>query len=146
MATRHAPGLSPNRDISYEGLAPVGELLRMRELAMVALLVATPAAADPIALKCEVTLRDGAIRHLNVSLNETTGIADFVLLESGWTERRPAIFSGDKVSWVIPGKYWSTTYEVNRVTLQFRSRTSVDDRDDWKGECLLDKAAENRKF
>jgi hypothetical protein len=118
---------------------------------LLALALASALATQPIYLECQVTIPDGHggrfLRHLQVNLNEAEETAGFTMVESGWTvQKRPAVFSPTKVSWVVPDTYWSTTYEIDRTTLAFSSRENIGGDAGWQGNCTIPEADPARKF
>jgi hypothetical protein len=113
---------------------------------MVFALVCDPASATSVYLECDAVGYEGHTRHLRIGLNETEGTAQILVVETGYTEVRPAMFTPDEVTWAAQTAGFEQHLAVNRTTLAFSSHMDGIGDADEHGQCVLPPTDPNRKF
>lgn len=114
----------------------------------------TAAIGKPVSMPCEGTMTyytsDGwetVARHFVIAVDDEKGTAGITMVESGWSERdSPAVFLPDRVQWAVPWVTSDRMATLDRVTLRFRSVSSVSPADVWEAQCQIAKAVEGAQF
>ncbi|NWG52106.1 MAG: hypothetical protein HXY28_00135 [Hydrogenophilaceae bacterium] len=89
---------------------------------VMALAFARPAFADPTYLECTLAApQSTSVSHLDVTLNEASNTAGFLLRETGYSPQNiPAVFTAREVTFTIPGSLNACSiYRIDRVSLEF---------------------------
>jgi len=79
---------------------------------------------------------------LRLTLDEASQRVTLFVVDTGYTLVTNGVFSPDKVSFVVPGRY-EFQYTINRIDLSFQ-RTIVQITQN--GVCSIEQVPQNRKF
>jgi hypothetical protein len=120
--------------------------LKLMAFAVIVASVSTAVPAASVYLECTAVSQTGHTRHLQIGLNEGEGTAQYTVVETGFTETRPAMFTPTSVTWAMVTAGFRQHMIVDRSTLQFSS--SMDGISDAgeHGQCLMPKTDPNRQF
>jgi hypothetical protein len=114
----------------------------MRWLTLILLFVESGASAAPTYLSCSVVSKEGKTTHINVTADEANQTATFEVVETGHSERRPAVFSPTTVRFDVPSQFLTIGYTISRTDLSFTrtlvspSMTPITDH----GSCVVQEA------
>jgi hypothetical protein len=109
-------------------------------------LLSHPATAASVYLECDAVGYGGHTRHLRIALNESEGAAQMLVVETGYTQTRPAMFTPTEVTWAAPTAGFQQHMVVNRATLAFSSHMDGIGDADEHGQCVMPQTDPNRKF
>jgi len=109
-------------------------------------LIAVPVSSSPVFLECTAVGTGGHERHLQIGLNENEGTAQITIVETGFADSGPAMFTPNEVTWARPVAGFRQHMTVNRSTLAFSSHMDGIGDADEHGQCVIPKANADRKF
>lgn len=113
----------------------------------------TAAQAHPVYLSCALTSKDKPQPTLvEITADEATQQISYSILETGFTEKLPGVFTADKLRFVsAPGRMTEMQYAIYRTTLVIsrslpRMKEVIGTDKAESGTCTIIEAPKARKF
>ena len=100
----------------------------MRVLLVALAVTATPAVAAPAYLTCGFVSKEGKATTLGVTADEANGTVTTLLEQTGYSEKRAAVFSATTVKWSSPMQYGGIAYVLSRTDLSIVRTLTIGDK------------------
>lgn len=113
----------------------------MRLTLLALALMAAPVSAAPTYLNCRVVSDEGNVTEINIAADEQNQNVTTEIVKTGFSERRPAVFSPVAVSFSSPMSFGGLDYKISRTDLTItRTLTAGDKAFVEHGTCKVQEA------